>query len=147
MVMRSTIEDAHGRVVASRLTGVVMAAPAISLARAREVHAALLLSGVLQRTASQDPRLDAWVRATLEACRRFYGVRLAREEAIVSELAEQSAQAFQPSLFDSRAGRQHEAHRQEHDAARREAVGRHAAIAAAASIHPQSPQPFLILLS
>ena len=103
MIWRLTIEDGNGRIVESRLAGVVVRLSTTCRLRGRASVDAFL------RNVEPDvrERLDAcsrhWREASAHRVRAFAGTRVSRERAVAASPA--PAERFQAGLFDHRAHR------------------------------------------
>lgn len=144
LVARTLLQDAHGHVVSSHLTGVTIPSPG-RLARrllGNSVCGSTLVLSALQT----DPALLAWLQKSRDTHRRRLSLRLDREDAIAGYLQSNLTGAFQPALFERRVERARDANTSQAAAFAAEVAARRQMVAAQLEIQVYPPQPVLLLV-
>lgn len=144
VLMRATIEDGAGRVVAVHHTMLAVEASPEKDTVIGTHLAPVDLDKCALRTL--DSSFDVWERRALERHGEFWRTRLAREDAIAGTLRSRPAPDLQPGLFDRRAEREHEAFAAEEASSVKEIALRRALAARASSSTMLRIEPVLVLV-
>jgi hypothetical protein len=98
-LFRTNVEDSYGRLVATRVTPILIRTLR-RLTRADRDHIRRMLETIV--LGQLDPTLAPWATASVRVHRTFWSRRAMREQAIARALAQGNRSPFQVGLFDRR---------------------------------------------